>query len=201
MPEFKEKIYNIDVANVCNLRRNSNGKPMIKIFDSIVKYLKNHGIPQNRIIGFSDCNFQYHVDNIVRYSNLIRSGEIIEMPAGIKADKAILAYCLKHEKGVILSQDLFREYYKYLPSNKWILEKRICVVMVKNELFLIPMVDKFNERSKLEKEISKGINCKIPEFMKEEEQIKDRTTLDVLTDIQKSILNSEWDLFSNQDRL
>ena len=199
MPEFKKKIYSIDVANVCNLKRNSNGKPMIEIFDRIVKNLRNHGIPQNRIIGFSDCSFQYHVDKIGHYKNLIRSGLIIEMPAGIKADKAIIAYCLKHEDTVILSQDLFREYYKYLPSNEWILEKRICVVLVNDDLFLIPMVDEINETSKLEKENIGGINHKSFECKKKKDQNKDtyRTTLDVLNEIKRTKLESEWDLYSN----
>lgn len=199
MPEFKKKIYGIDVPSVCNLKRNSNGKPMIKIFDRTVENLNNLGIPQTRIIGFSDCNFQYYVDNIKHYKNLIRSGLIIEMPAGIKADKAIIAYCLKHEDAVYISQDLFREYYKYLPYNEWILERRICLVLVNDELFLIPMADEVNKKPIKEKEYPKGYTLKSLEFKKKKKPNKDtyRTTIDVLQNIEETQKDSKWDLFGS----
>lgn len=181
LPNYNKKLYDIDVPSVCNLKKNTKGKPMLDVFHKVVTYLINLGIPIKNIIGFSDNNFQYHVDDIKGYKNVVNKGLILEMPAAIKADKAILAHCLKHEEAVIISQDLMREYYKYLPSKNWIVKRRICVVIVYDDIYLIPMIDSMKI---IENEItSKSTTLPIEE--KNDEKYT-RTTLDVLIDIEKS---------------
>ena len=154
---------------------------MLDVFHKVVTYLINLGVPKKNIIGFSDNNFQYHVDDIKGYRNVIRKGLVLEMPAAIKADKAILAHCLQHEEAVLVSQDLMREYYKYLPSKEWIVKRRICVVIVYNDIYLIPMLDSMNV---IEKE--KTSKSKTLPGEEENDEKYTRTTLDVLIDIEKS---------------
>ncbi len=68
------------------------------------------------------------------------------MPAGIKGDVGIITYCIKHPNSRVISNDLFREYYPYLPVN-WIIHKRITVLLVKGEFFLIPMSNEAVEKN------------------------------------------------------
>lgn len=163
---------------------------MLDVFHKVVTYLTNSGVPIKNIIGFSDNSFQYHVDDIKGYKSIIRKGLVLEMPAAIKADKAILAHCLKHEEAIIISQDLMREYYQYLPSKEWIVKRRICVVIVNNDLYLIPMIDSMMYLEK--KSILKSTSLPI-----EEENVEKytRTTLDVLLDIEKSEKKAKLNLY------
>ena len=154
---------------------------MLDVFHKVVTYLINSGVPPKNIIGFSDNNFQYYIDDIKGYKNVVRKGLVLEMPAAIKADKAILAHCLKHEEAVIISQDLMREYYQYFPSKEWIVKRRICVVIIRNDLYLIPMIDSIKILE--DKSTSKSISLSIEE---ENDEKDARTTLDVLLDIEKS---------------
>jgi len=187
VPRFKEKLYVIDVASVCNEKRNSRGEPMLEIFEKIVEYLQHFGIQLTEIKSFSDSSFRYHVDDKEKYFQYIDQKFIKEMPGGIKADKGILAYCLKHDNTLIISQDLMREYYPYLPYRGWILEKRIAIVVVDDEIYLIPMLDeiiphKSNKRKRGKKDLKKN-----------EEHSVD--TLNVLKIIETSDKDLELDLY------
>lgn len=177
-------MYIIDIASVCNEKRNSKGEPMLEIFDKIVKYLRRFGVQSSEIKGFSDSSFKYYVDDKERYSQYIDEKIIIEMPGGIKADKGILAYCLNHDNALLISQDLMREYYKFLPYKSWILEKRIAIIIVDDEIYLIPMLDnEIDQKSKSEK-----INQK-------ESKASSINTLDVLKIIEESDDDLEFDLY------
>ena len=153
---------------------------MIEVFIMIKEYLLTLAIAQENILGFSDSSFWYAVDDKSKYSQLMEQGLIIQMPAAIKADKAIIAYCLKHDNAVFISQDLMREYYVYLPYDKWIVERRICALIIGDEIYLIPMLEKVPEES------VQGQNA--PD--------NERETLDVLKDIESSDEDSEWNLFA-----
>ena len=152
---------------------------MLDVFDKARNYLKSHGVPESHIITFSDASFKYYVDNSKKYFNYIEKGLIIEMPAGIKADKGILAYCLEHEDAVFVSHGLMREYYPFLPYDKWIVERRICLLLIQDEVFFIPMLGEIPEKF-------------IQDSM---ELIQKRTTLDILEEIENSNKDSEWNLF------
>ena len=169
-------MYTIDVASVCNEKRNSKGEPMIEVFDKIIQYLQSFSVQLTEIIGFSDSSFKYYVDNKEKYFQYIKQKLIIEMPGGIKADKGILAYCLKHDNALFISQDLMREYYKYLPYNGWILERRITILLVEEEIYLIPMLNDLIQNSQKKEELNKS-------------------TLDVIKIIESSDKNKIWDIF------
>ena len=181
IPNYLDKKYTIDVSSICNIKKDCSGRAILEVFDNTLYYLQALGVKISDIISFSDASFKYHVNNIEKYKEYVKCEKIIEMPAGIKADKAIVSYCLNHSDAVIISQDLFREYYKYMPNQKWIVERRICVVLVNNDLYLIPMIDSINKLKK--KSTSKSNSLPIEE---EKDEDYARTTLDVLLDIEKS---------------
>lgn len=184
-PDFRSKIYVIDVSSVCNEKRNSKGEPMLEVFEKVVLYLQDFGVQLSEIIGFSDSSFRYHVDNKKKYFEYIGQMLIKEMPGGIKADKAILAYCLKHDNALLVSQDLMREYYKYLPNRGWILDRRIAILIVDEEIYLIPMYDDINSQ-KPENTKNKKVNRKKSEV----------STLDVLQIIEDTRKDLEFDFYN-----
>ena len=178
-PGFINKKYAVDLPSVCNQKNNDKGQPMLEVFDKANNYLKSHGVPESHIVTFSDASFKYCIDDSEKYFNYIEIGLIIEMPAGIKADKGILAYCLEHEDAVFISNDLMREYYSFLPYDKWIVERRICLILVQEEVFLIPMLEEIPEKP----------------FQDSFDTNKKRTTLDILDEIENSNDDSEWSFF------
>ena len=155
---------------------------MLKVFEMAGEYLIERGVKEESIIGFSDSNFKYYVDDKENYKLYLKQKTIIEMPAAIKADKAIIAYCLKHDDAVFISQDLMREYYIYLPYDEWIVERRICALVIGDEIYLIPMLEKIPEDA-----------AQAPAAATAGE----RGTLDVLKDIERSNKDSKWDLFTD----
>ncbi len=177
------------------MKRNSSRKPTIRIFEKVVQHLENLGVPKENIIGFSDLSFQYYIDNLKQYKKHVKDEIIIEMPAGIKADKVILAYCLRHENAVFISQDLMREYYIYLPYRSWIVKRRICVVLVGAEIYLIPMLDEKISQKSFKKEGEKNQRIKLKEGGFRNIKKNSLTTLDVLKMLEDSNKESEFELY------
>ena len=97
------------------------------------------GINEENIVIITDASLRYKIDEIDEYIALLDEKKIYESPAGVAADEVILAYCLNHEDALFISNDLMREYYHYLPNYKWFIEKRITVVKIKDEIYLLPM--------------------------------------------------------------
>ena len=154
----------------------------------IIKYLHNLGVELSKIKGFSDSCLKYHIDDREKYFQYINQKIIKEMPGGIKADKGILAYCLKHDNALLVSQDLMREFYRYLPYKRWILEKRISIILVDDELYLIPMFDgNFDHEIRKVKKNDKIKQKKLEDCSK--------NTLDVLQIIEDSDKDSVFDLY------
>ncbi|GAH53648.1 unnamed protein product, partial [marine sediment metagenome] len=152
--------------------------------EKVVLYLQDFGVQLSEIIGFSDSSFRYHIDNKKKYFEYIGQMLIKEMPGGIKADKAILAYCLKHDNALLVSQDLMREYYKYLPNRGWILDRRVAILIVDDEIYLIPMYDDINSQ-KPENTKNKKVNRKKSEV----------SNLDVLQIIEDTDKDLEFDFY------
>lgn len=190
VPDYLDKKYVIDVSNICNIKKDSSRKAILEVFDDTLHYLQSLGVKSSKIISFSDASFRYHVNNIEKYKEYVKCEKIIEIPAGIKSKKVIIAYCLKHLDAVIISQDLFREYYKYLPNPQWIVEKRICVITFNDDFYLIPMVDSIAEDI-----IPKKVEKHNKEYSKRTNVISERTTMDVLRDIEDTDNSSGWNLF------
>ena len=180
-------LYAIDVASVCNEKRNFKGEPMLEVFEKIIRYLKNLGVQLSDIKGFSDSSFRYHVDDKKKYFQYIDQKIIKEMPGGIKADKGILVYCLKHDKSLLISQDLMREYYKYLPYQDWILKKRISILLVDDDIYLIPMLDEDLAHEPHKVKIKKDNQLK--------SEVHLNNTLNVLKSIKDSNSQLKFDLY------
>ncbi len=138
-PNFKEKKYAIDGANVCYIELDEKGRPKIGNLQLLMKTLTKMGVKKENMYIFCDANLKYKIDNRHEYTRLINQGIIKETPAGIKADEFILSFCYDHQNALIVSNDLFKEYYPQLPSSNWICEKRITVMKVNNEMLIVPM--------------------------------------------------------------
>ena len=127
----------------------------MEVFGKIVEALKSLKIEPKNIIGFVDASFKYKLKDLLMYQKYIEQGLILMTPAGVKADKYILSFCIKHPNSLMITNDLMREYDSSLPSYKWIKEKRVTVLIVRDELFLIPMLDYYQEK---ESDISSSEN-------------------------------------------
>ena len=140
-PEYDQKEYIIDGANICWLNIGCRKKPMIENLILVLGKLTKIGTPKESIIVICDASLRHKIDNLNKYLKLKNQGIIVESPAGIKADKFIINYCLNHRTCLIISNDLFREYYWQLPDTQWIKRHRIGVLKIKNEILLVPMQD------------------------------------------------------------
>ena len=144
-PRYEEKEYIIDGANICWYGVNSRYRPKIKNLLLLLEELKSSGIKQNKIKTFCDATLRHKIDQRHKYYSLIRKRIFIETPAGIKTDEFILNYCLKHNDTLIISNDLFREYYEQLPDIHWINKKRVTYLIVDENVILVPMLKKKEE--------------------------------------------------------
>jgi len=140
-PEYDQKEYIIDGANICGMEFNSRIKFRIKNLLLVIEKLTTLGAHKENIIIICDATLRHKIDDPNKYYRLKKQGIILESPAGIKADKFILNYCLSHSNCLIISNDLFKEYYDQLPDAHWIKIHRIGVLKIKNDILLVPMQD------------------------------------------------------------
>ena len=174
-PNFQDKKYAIDVSNACYLQKDAKHKPKIEVFERIVEHLEELGVAPESIVGFSDSNFKYKVNNPYKYRTLVKRNAIVETPAGIKADQCMISFALRDEDVLLVTNDLLRDYYSSLPRTDWIAEKRITVTMITGLIFLTPMLKESISR-RGERDSSRNI-----------------TTLDVLETIKRS--GGQFDLY------
>lgn len=106
----------------------------------VIYKLIEFGVAKEKILVLCDASLRYSIDNLKDYNTLIRLGFIKETPAGVQADEFILSYCIEHDNSLIISNDLFRDFYSQFPSKNWILKKRITVMKIKKEILIIPML-------------------------------------------------------------
>lgn len=181
-PQFENKKYVLDGANICGIEKDANGKFKLNNLNLIVKELIKRGINEENIIIITDASLRHKIDDNDKYNALISEKKIYESPAGIAADEVILAYCLDHEDALFISNDLMKEYYPYLPNNKWFVEKRVVFIKIKDEIYLLPM--KRLEETKKEKKIPKDLELN---------KAKMSSTVDIFKLIEKS--EGEFDLY------
>lgn len=183
-PHFEEKKYVLDAANICGIEKGAKGKFKLKILKMVIKELIKRGIDEENIIIIADANLRYKIDDLKEYLILVEQKKIIESPAGIISDEVILAYCIDHKNALFLSNDLMREFFPYLPNERFILKRRITVVKIKDEIFLIPM--KRFENTQKKKKNPNSIN----------------STINSTIDIFKSIKNNkgEFDIFPKSQK-
>ncbi|HEC38614.1 hypothetical protein LCGC14_1011380 [marine sediment metagenome] len=140
-PNFIEKNFVIDGANVCWHYKNKKNRPQIKNLKLLIYELESMGVKEQNLLVFCDASLRHFIDNQSQYYSLLRKKIIWETPAGIKADEFILNFCLKHENAFIISNDLFKKYWRQLPTKDWIKKKRIGFIIIKDEILLIPMLE------------------------------------------------------------
>lgn len=183
-PEFRKKEYVLDAINICGIEKNANGKFELESLKKVIKELKKRGIREENIIVIADASLRSKVDDLEKYIILVEQKKIIETPAGIKADELILIYCIDHENALFLSNNLMKEFYPYLPDDKFIFERRITIVKIKDEIFLIPM-KRFENEQKDKKKLE-----------------SDNSPINTTIDIFKLIKNTEgeFDIFTNSQK-
>lgn len=183
-PEFREKEYVLDAINICGIEKDANGKFELESLKKVIKELKKRGIREENIIVIADASLRSKVDDLEKYIILVEQKKIIETPAGIKADELILIYCIDHENALFLSNNLMKEFYPYLPDDKFIFERRITIVKIKDEIFLIPM-KRFENEQKDKKKLE-----------------SDNSPINTTIDIFKLIKNTEgeFDIFTNSQK-
>ena len=144
-PNFKDKLFVIDGANVCWHDKNKKKRPQINNLKLLIDELKITGVEKQNLTIFCDASLRHTIDNQREYFRLLREKIIWETPAGVKADEFILKFCIKHENALIISNDLFKRYLRQLPSRNWLKKKRIGYIIIRNEILLIPMLNNVME--------------------------------------------------------
>lgn len=138
-PDYENKIIVVDGSSVCWYEPDTRNRPKLSNLTMYFCNLEDLGVKKHHIKIFCDANLKYHINNQKEYFSLKRKKTIQECPAGIKADKFILNFCLKHPNSLIISNDLFREYYDQLPDAYWINKRRIAFMKINKEFIFVPM--------------------------------------------------------------
>lgn len=169
----------IDANNVAYSRFIKFEKPILYDILALIEYLVNIlGFPKQNIHCICDPSLKYYIDKPVEFQALIKEGLIIEAPK--VADEMILGFALKHEFCFIISNDRFREYLDQLPSKQWLEDRRVSFMFIGDDICLSPNIN------------YKRIDL-LPLNKNEVEEKDQRTTLDVINDIEK--IEGKFDLF------
>ena len=127
---IEECFFIIDGANVAKHGINPSRTGKISHLELLQKKLNSFGITNYAII--CDRALYYDMDDKKAYSEMVRKGEIHEMPGGSDADNYILQIA-KQDYVYIISNDMFRDKYEYF-GKEWIKSKRITFKIFKNSL-------------------------------------------------------------------
>ena len=153
--------------------------PLLKNLVFVFNYLvENLNVLSENIYCICDPNLQFIIDDKKGFHKLTKNGTIFIAPK--IADEFILLLAQKFEFCFIISNDKFREYFDQLPNIEWLRQRKVSFMIIRNQVCLSPDIEY--------ETLNNLIN---------DEPEESRTTLNVLTEIEKSNLGSEWDLFSN----
>ena len=141
-PHYEEMEYVIDGANMYHHEKKYRNTPVLCNLLLMIENLKALGVKENKIKIYCDATLFHKIDDRRKYLEFLKKGNISQTPAGVKADEYILNYCLTHESTLIISNDLFREYYCQLPDAHWIEKKRITYLKNKKQFQFVPMIKK-----------------------------------------------------------
>ncbi len=95
----------------------------------VIDYWKRRGY---EIIALVSAKMKYHIDNTLKFGELVQQGVIIEVPAGVDDDLFILE-AAHIFKAPIISNDLFRGYTdKYQEE----CDRRIPFLIIKNKVII-----------------------------------------------------------------
>ncbi len=106
-------------------------------------------IPRANLIPIADARTRHKIDEKSKFENKIVKNEIIQAPAGEKADYYILKYAKRHYSSLVISNDLFRGY-----PNKNGLEKRIIPYkIINNDVIFSEKLNRYLKSLKIIKEM------------------------------------------------
>ena len=129
----------VDGSSVCWYELDIRNRPKLSNITIMVCNLEDLGVKREHIKILCDATLKHSIDQKKQYFSLKRRKIVQECPAGVKADKFILNFCLKHSQSLIVSNDLFREYYNQLPDACWISKRRIAFMKINEEFIFVPM--------------------------------------------------------------
>lgn len=173
-PDLKESKFIIDVNNICYI---GGEIPILRNLILVLDYLvKELNVTVENIYCICDPNLQFIIDNKKEFDKLKKNGIIFIAPKA--ADEFILLLAQKFNFCFILSNDKYRQYIDQLPSKQWLRKRKVSFMIIRNQVCLSPDI----EYDMLNNLIS--------------EEKENRTTFDVLRNIENNDVDSEWDLFS-----
>ena len=157
----------------------SQGFPLLKNLVLVLDYLiKELNILFEDIFCICDPNLQFIIDDKKEFNRLLKNGTIFIAPK--TADEFILLLAQKFDFCFIISNDKYRQYTNQLPNKKWIKQRKISFMIIRNQVCLSP-----------------DIEYEMIDNLISDETEEKRTTIDVLRDIENESVDSEWDLYNN----
>jgi len=179
LPYLLEYPVYIDVNNVAYTHFRKYGKPLLSEVLLLLDYLINKiGFPKENLYCICDPSLRYYIDKPNEFNALVNEGLILEAPK--VADEMILGFALKYKFCFIISNDKFRNYIEQLPSRQWLEDRRIPFMIIGDDVCLSPNIN----YTKIDLLPLNGDKIEID---------KERTTLEVLKNIEKS--QGKFDLF------
>lgn len=176
IPDLKELKFIIDTSNVCCINQ---GIPLLHNFILVYEYLiKELRVKAENIYCICDPNLQFIIDDVKKFNKLTRSGTIFIAPKS--ADEFILLLAQKFNFCFIISNDKYRQYYDQLPDKQWLKQRKVSIMIIKNQVCLSPDIEYDN---------LDNLRC--------DDRKETRTTLDVIHDIENNDGDYDWDLYSN----
>ncbi|MEE9594334.1 MAG: hypothetical protein V3V92_02945, partial [Candidatus Hydrothermarchaeales archaeon] len=136
MKETGFKLAVVDAANVAH--SSPDRTPRLKNILDMKRALEVKGYSEIRF--FADAKLRHDIDEKSAYEDLVRTGLILQTPAGRQADEFLLQYA-NEKNGVVVSNDAFDEWKATFP---WVKSRarRITFSIVDGEIiFQIPAVD------------------------------------------------------------
>jgi len=181
LPYLLEYPVFLDVNNIAYYHFKIYEKPQLGDVITLIDYLiRKIGFSKNNIHCICDPSLKYYIDKPNEFQALIREGLIIEAPK--VADEMILGFTLKYEFCFIISNDKYRNYIEQLPSKQWLEDRRIPFMFIGDDVCLSPNIN-----------YSRIDLLPLNEDKIEIKNDKERTTLEVLKNIEKS--QGKFDLF------
>lgn len=155
------------------------GIPLLKNFTLVLNYLINElNVRVENIYCICDPNLEFIIDNKKEFNRMKKQGVIYIAPK--VADEFILLLAQKFNFCFIISNDKYRQYYDQLPDKKWLIQRKVSFMIIKNQVCLSPDIEYDNLDN-----------------LRSDEKEETRTTLDVIRDIENDDGDTDWDLYTD----
>jgi len=133
----------IDVNNVVYYGCEKDKKPKLYNFVILLSKLVNeYGFQKDKIHCICDPALRYKIDKRNEFEAFVQD-ELIYIAPKV-ADEFILSFAQKHQYCFIISNDKFRDYVPQISSRRWIEERRVTFMIMKEDICLSPNIH-FNQ--------------------------------------------------------